>query len=93
MTRTARASYPRAAMKDRSENRTGLDPSMRKNGAGQHNWGSMQDERDLELSAAVDEESELEQGPVGAEEPEEVVDDLKQRGMPVTQPASCRRLT
>ncbi|KAJ2922905.1 hypothetical protein H1R20_g14165, partial [Candolleomyces eurysporus] len=33
MTRTARAAYPRAVMKDRSESRSGLDSSLRKGGA------------------------------------------------------------
>jgi len=43
MTRTARASYPRAIAKDRSLSRTGLDRSIHKHGAGQHNWGSILD--------------------------------------------------
>jgi len=43
MTRTARASYPRAIVKDRSLSRTGLDRSVHKHGAGQHNWGSILD--------------------------------------------------
>ena len=55
MTRTARATYPRAVLKDRSESRSGLDPSIRKDGAGQHNWGSIADERDLESAAIEDE--------------------------------------
>ncbi|KAF9484060.1 hypothetical protein BDN70DRAFT_798470 [Pholiota conissans] len=53
MTRTARAAYPRAVNKDRSESRTGLYDMARKGGAGQHNWGSLADERQLE-SAALD---------------------------------------
>jgi Hyaluronan / mRNA binding family len=56
MTRTARAAYPRAVIKDRSESRTGLDPSIRKSGAGHHNWGSLADELHLE-AAAIDDES------------------------------------
>ena len=55
MTRTARAAYPRAVLKDRSESRSGLDSSIRKDGAGQHNWGSIADERDLETAAIEDE--------------------------------------
>ncbi|KAF8958986.1 hypothetical protein BDZ97DRAFT_1598059, partial [Flammula alnicola] len=54
MTRTARAAYPRAIIKDRSESRSGLDSSMRKSGAGQHNWGSIADERQLENAALED---------------------------------------
>lgn len=60
MTRTARAAYPRAVIKDRSESRTGLDPSMRKSGAGHHNWGSLADEFHLETAAIGDEEIETE---------------------------------
>ena len=56
MTRTARAAYPRAVIKDRSESRNGSDPSMRKAGAGHHNWGSLDHERQLEEDAIVDEE-------------------------------------
>lgn len=56
MTRTARAAYPRAVIKDRSESRNGSDPSMRKAGAGHHNWGSIDHERQLEEDAIVDEE-------------------------------------
>ncbi|KAF8816326.1 hypothetical protein BYT27DRAFT_6449985 [Phlegmacium glaucopus] len=55
MTRTARAAYPRAVIKDRSESRSGLDPSIRKSGAGHHNWGSLADEAHLE-AAAIDDE-------------------------------------
>ena len=55
MTRTARAAYPRAVLKDRSESRSGLDPSIRKHGAGQHNWGSLADEQELESAALEDE--------------------------------------
>lgn len=57
MTRTARAAYPRAMIKDRSENRTGLEGnrrSMPKDGAGGHNWGSLADERQNELAALED---------------------------------------
>lgn len=58
MTRTARAAYPRAVIKDRSESRTGLNPSIPKSGAGHHNWGSLADELRLEEAAAFDEETE-----------------------------------
>lgn len=56
MTRTERAGFPKAMLKDRSESRSGLDKSLRKNGAGQHNWGRLADERELE-SAALDDEA------------------------------------
>lgn len=55
MTRTARAAYPRAVLRDRSESRSGLDTSVRKDGAGQHNWGSIANERQLEYDAIEDE--------------------------------------
>jgi Hyaluronan / mRNA binding family len=55
MTRTARSSFPRAIHKDRSESKSGLDKSLRKNGAGMHNWGSLADERHLEFAAIEDE--------------------------------------
>lgn len=58
MTRTERAAYPRALNRDRSTSRTGLDPSIRKGGAGNHNWGSLADERRLEDNALDDEEFE-----------------------------------
>ncbi|KAF8816315.1 hypothetical protein BYT27DRAFT_7184153, partial [Phlegmacium glaucopus] len=60
LTRTARAAYPRAVIKDRSESRSGLDLSIRKSGAGHHNWGSLADEVHLE-AAAIDDEG-LEEG-------------------------------
>lgn len=59
MTRTARSSFPRAILKDRSESKTGLDKSLRKNGAGMHNWGSLADEEVLEFAAMDDEEHDL----------------------------------
>ncbi|KZT38582.1 hypothetical protein SISSUDRAFT_725829 [Sistotremastrum suecicum HHB10207 ss-3] len=49
MTRTERSVYPRAIVKDRSESKTGLDKSIKKNGAGQHSWGSLADEIDHEV--------------------------------------------
>jgi len=59
MTRTERASYPRALNRDRSESRNGLDSSLRKRGAGNYNWGSLADEHRLESTAQDDEENEL----------------------------------
>ncbi|KAJ3722542.1 hypothetical protein EV361DRAFT_893868 [Lentinula raphanica] len=41
MTRTARATYPRAALKDRSQSRSGMDKSLKKDGAGRANWGKL----------------------------------------------------
>ncbi|KAG2134782.1 hypothetical protein DEU56DRAFT_808535 [Suillus clintonianus] len=60
MTRTERAGFPRALLRDRSESKSGLDKSVRKNGSGQHNWGSINDERYLEAAALADEEEEFE---------------------------------
>ncbi|KDR77006.1 hypothetical protein GALMADRAFT_120093 [Galerina marginata CBS 339.88] len=60
MTRTARATYPRAVIKDRSESRSGLDPGLRKSGAGHHNWGSLADEQQLESAAMADDLEEEE---------------------------------
>ncbi|KAG6818567.1 hypothetical protein H0H93_003940 [Arthromyces matolae] len=60
MTRTARSSTLRAIKRDRSESKSGLDKSIRKNGAGPHNWGNIADERALELAAMDDEEFEVE---------------------------------
>lgn len=59
MTRTERSAFPRAVIKDRSESRSGLDKSIKKNGAGPHSWGSLADERNLEYGAEDDEENEL----------------------------------
>jgi len=59
MTRTERASYPRALNRDRSESRNGLDSGLRKRGAGNYNWGSLADEHRLESTAQDDEENEL----------------------------------
>lgn len=55
MTRTSRAAHPRAVNKDRSISRTGYDKSIQKNGAGNHNWGSIDDELELEDEALSDE--------------------------------------
>ncbi|TRM63506.1 hypothetical protein BD626DRAFT_494535 [Schizophyllum amplum] len=54
MTRTARALSTRALLKDRSVSRTGLDASLRKHGAGTHNWGALAHERALEDAALYD---------------------------------------
>ncbi|KAG6817866.1 hypothetical protein H0H87_001698 [Tephrocybe sp. NHM501043] len=59
MTRTARSAFPRAINRDRSESKSGLDKSIRKNGAGPHSWGSLADERELEFAAMDDEEGEV----------------------------------
>lgn len=61
MTRTERAGFPRALLRDRSESKSGLDKSVRKNGSGQYNWGSINDERYLEAAALADEEEEFEE--------------------------------
>lgn len=61
MTRTERAGFPRALVRDRSESKSGLDKSIRKNGGGQHNWGSIKDEASHEFAAYDDEEGELEE--------------------------------
>jgi len=53
MTRTERSINPRAVIKDRSESKSGLDKSVRKNGGGPHNWGNLSDER-----AAMEDEIE-----------------------------------
>ncbi|KAJ7291536.1 hypothetical protein C8J57DRAFT_1273350 [Mycena rebaudengoi] len=61
MTRTARSTSFRSVMKDRSESKNGLDNSIRKNGGGAHNWGSLENERDLELSGYEDGQQELDE--------------------------------
>ncbi|KAF5392980.1 hypothetical protein D9757_001355 [Collybiopsis confluens] len=40
MTRTSRAAFPRAILKDR-QSRSGLSNEMKKGGAGTHNWGKL----------------------------------------------------
>jgi hypothetical protein len=55
MTRTERASFPRALEKDRHDSRSGLDKHIAKNGAGAHGWGSVADELDHEAFAYDDE--------------------------------------
>jgi hypothetical protein len=59
MTRTERAAFPRALMRDRSESKSGLDKSLRKGGSGHHNWGSILDENYLEEAAVNDEQQAL----------------------------------
>jgi len=61
MTRTERSTSPRAVLKDRSESKSGFDKSLRKGGAGAHNWGSIRDELDLERDALEDEEFDTEE--------------------------------
>lgn len=58
MTRTERATSLRAIIKDRSESKSGIDKRTPKGGAGTHNWGSLEDERDLEEAALYDEEND-----------------------------------
>ncbi|KAJ7802531.1 hypothetical protein B0H14DRAFT_2732641 [Mycena olivaceomarginata] len=66
MTRTARSASLRSILKDRSESKTGLNNNLRKNGGGAHNWGSLENERDLEFAGIDDGQQELD---------EEIVDD------------------
>ncbi|KAI6041461.1 hypothetical protein EDC04DRAFT_3139619 [Pisolithus marmoratus] len=54
MTRTERATYPRAAMRDRSLSKSGLDNHIRKGGGGHHNWGSFAEEEYHEAAARED---------------------------------------
>ncbi|RPD60668.1 hypothetical protein L226DRAFT_576721 [Lentinus tigrinus ALCF2SS1-7] len=61
MTRTARASYPNAIAKDRSEAKNGKDKHIPKGGAGTHNWGRLEDELELENAAFEDEQAEFEE--------------------------------
>ena len=58
MTRTERSLSPRAIIKDRSESKTGMDKTLRKGGAGGHNWGNINDEYYLEAEALDDERQE-----------------------------------
>ena len=59
MTRTARASYPNAINKDRSEAKNGMDKHIPKRGAGPYNWGSLEDELEIETAAFEEEQAEL----------------------------------
>ncbi|KAJ6552241.1 hypothetical protein DFH09DRAFT_1366350 [Mycena vulgaris] len=61
MTRTSRSASLRSVLKDRSESKTGLNNSLRKNGGGAHNWGSLENERDLEFAGIGDGQQELEE--------------------------------
>ncbi|KAF7327122.1 hypothetical protein MKEN_00288600 [Mycena kentingensis (nom. inval.)] len=61
MTRTARSSSLRSMLKDRSENKTGVSGALRKNGGGAHNWGSLENERDLAFAGIDDGAAELEE--------------------------------
>lgn len=63
MTRTARAAFPRAIIKDRSQSRSGLNKEMKKGGAGGHNWGKL---------GEVNDEDELEYGEYDSEGPTEI---------------------
>lgn len=47
----------------RSESKSGHDKSLRKGGAGPHNWGSVRDELDLEREGLED--AELDEGELG----------------------------
>ncbi|EIW53245.1 uncharacterized protein TRAVEDRAFT_60776 [Trametes versicolor FP-101664 SS1] len=60
MTRTARAAYPSAVNKDRSEAKNGMDKHIPKGGAGPHNWGRLEDEYELESAALDDEQADFE---------------------------------
>jgi len=61
MTRTARAAFPRAIYKDRSESKSGHrdDKHVRKDGAGSHGWGSIADEKAHEDAGLRDEQLEF----------------------------------
>lgn len=61
MTRTERATSPRALLKDRSEARNGYDNSLRKGGAGAHNWGSLDDEGRFEREGQDDEADDFDE--------------------------------
>ena len=45
----------------RSESKSGYDKSLRKGGAGAHNWGSIRDELELERDALEDEDFDAEE--------------------------------
>ncbi|OCH94660.1 hypothetical protein OBBRIDRAFT_831701 [Obba rivulosa] len=72
MTRTERAAYPRAIIKDHSEPKNGMDRHIPKGGAGPYNWGSLEHERELEEGALLDEEREFEDAGVNPPLQEEV---------------------
>ncbi|KAJ3814896.1 hypothetical protein EV368DRAFT_16647, partial [Lentinula lateritia] len=57
MTRTAKAAFPRAIIKDRSQSRSGFSKKMKKGGAGSHNWGKLgeiENENELEYDSEGD---------------------------------------
>lgn len=62
MTRTERSIFPKAVNRDRSESKSGMDKSLRKHGAGTHNWGSLTDQVDLEYDAYDDDELDVKRG-------------------------------
>ncbi|KAJ3741459.1 hypothetical protein DFH05DRAFT_1559288 [Lentinula detonsa] len=59
MTRTARAAFPRAIIKDRSQSRSGLGKVMKKEGAGSHNWGKLGEIEPVGSELDYDSEGEL----------------------------------
>ncbi|KAJ3732809.1 hypothetical protein DFJ43DRAFT_1153893 [Lentinula guzmanii] len=59
MTRTARAAFPRAIIKDRSQSRSGLGKVMKKEGAGSHNWGKLGEIETVGSELDYDSEGEL----------------------------------
>ncbi|KIK80564.1 hypothetical protein PAXRUDRAFT_833455 [Paxillus rubicundulus Ve08.2h10] len=71
MTRTERATFPRALVRDRSESKSGLDKSLRKGGNGHHNWGSLANETYHETAFEDETEDLAEDGnKKGVEKPE-----------------------
>ncbi|KAJ6588107.1 hypothetical protein B0H19DRAFT_1098022 [Mycena capillaripes] len=82
MTRTSRSASLRSILKDRSENKTGISSNMRKNGAGAHNWGSLENERDLEFAGIDDGQQELD---------EELEDDADSQSAHSDEPASYKK--
>jgi len=78
MTRTARAAFPRAVIKDRSQSRSGLNKEMKKGGGGGHNWGKL---------GEVNDEDELEYGEYDSEGPTEISSTISD----VSQPAPRKR--
>ena len=59
MTRTEHATSPRALQHDHSENKGGVDTSIRKGGAGAHNWGSIDEEARCEQEGLADERLDI----------------------------------
>ncbi|KAK7042603.1 hypothetical protein R3P38DRAFT_3309841 [Favolaschia claudopus] len=83
MTRTARSASLRSMLKDRSENKSGLNTAMRKNGGGAHNWGNLENERDLEFAGIDDGQAELD---------EELVDDDDSQSAHSDDPTSLKKV-